>query len=123
MGQVLIFSKMSLATIIPRIHLIEHDHQWREIDAANSIWESGYWQHFDANNARTLIGGSIFFHLTKADRAYMSGRIINIRLAGDNERRPGSIIFVFVRDSLDQRLLAGGTDWEPAYRPYRKVVY
>jgi hypothetical protein len=74
-----------------------------------------------------LIGGMIYFHETRSDRSYMSGRIINFRLASDNEPRPGSVIFIFERDIPDRRVYAGENNWEPQnlshidIYPYRKI--
>ncbi len=56
------------------------------------VFESGFWD-LSADDAKRLVGGSLFLHETKSRPSYFGGTVLSWRVTEANEPYPGRIVF------------------------------
>ncbi len=91
-----------------RLHVICKNgrHLKRIKDIGPDMYESGYWPIAE-DNARHLIGGTLYLHETKAEPSYFGGKVEDFRRAdGEWPQHPERLIFT-VRSTRD----AKGQQW------------
>jgi hypothetical protein len=115
---------------VPRIHLIEKRFEIRPSDNNPGIHESCCWKYLDDETCRRLINGKVYFHLTQATKAYMSGTIVGFKEAG--KKRDNSVIILFKKDENEpgnDTLVENPDGWQPiglehrGIHPYRQIVF
>jgi hypothetical protein len=93
-----------------KLHLIEKLRNMRPLQQGSSTFESGDWTIAE-ERAKTLIGGTVYFHETQTGPSYYGGKITGYRVIPVGTPNAGKIIIIFVRDEAAIGIRTGKDGW------------
>ncbi len=70
----------------------------RCVDPATRAYDSGDWD-LTGEQAAQLIGGTLYLHNAKSERAYFGGKVTDFRITEIGTARSKRIIFTFVSEA------------------------
>jgi hypothetical protein len=80
-----------------KLHLIEKKRKMKPVSQGSSTFESGDWKIAE-ERAKTMIGGTVYFHETQTGPSYYGGTITGYRVILGDAANAGKVVIIFIRD-------------------------
>lgn len=93
----------------PRVHFVEKKELYKEIDSADNLWESGYWDVIE-RTADKLIGGHIYLHKAQKECSFHGGEIKHYYIQEQGKYK-GRYVFVYEQKVDHEGINAGSEGW------------